>query len=55
MTLLARLRLVTIIVMLLGVVAALPAFAQKLGPDGAPNPDASAGWAKRLQKWAAVR
>jgi formate dehydrogenase subunit gamma len=42
MTLLARLRLVTIIVVLLGVVAALPAFAQKLGPDGAPNPDASA-------------
>src|ERR1700760_3555651 len=42
MTLPARLRLVTIIVMLLGVVAALPAFAQKLGPDGAPNPDASA-------------
>ncbi|MBV8185883.1 MAG: formate dehydrogenase subunit gamma [Alphaproteobacteria bacterium] len=28
--------------MLLGAVAALPAFAQKLGPDGAPNPDASA-------------
>ncbi len=42
MTLLARPRLVTIVVMLLGVVAALPAFAQKLGPDGAPNPDASA-------------
>src|ERR1700759_2006177 len=42
MTLPARLRLVTIIVMLLGIIAALPAFAQKLGPDGAPNPDASA-------------
>src|ERR1700761_4203030 len=42
MTLLARFRLVAFMLMLLGVVAALPAFAQKLGPDGAPNPDASA-------------
>jgi formate dehydrogenase subunit gamma len=42
MTLFARLRLVTIVLTLLGVIAALPASAQKLGPDGAPNPDASA-------------
>ena len=39
MTFLARLRLVTIVLMLIGV--AVPVFAQKLGPDGAPNPDAS--------------
>src|SRR4029077_18244529 len=39
MTFLARLRLV-IVLMLIGLAAA-PAFAQKLGPDGAPNPDAS--------------
>jgi formate dehydrogenase subunit gamma len=39
MRLFARFRLVTL--MLLGVVATAPVFAQKLGPDGAPNPDAS--------------
>jgi formate dehydrogenase subunit gamma len=39
MTFLARIRLV-IVLMLIGLAAA-PAFAQKLGPDGAPNPDAS--------------
>src|SRR6201991_4345810 len=42
MTLLARFRLATLILLLLGVVSAAPALAQKLGPDGAPNPDASA-------------
>ena len=42
MTPLARLRLATFVLMLLGVAAAMPAFAQKFGPDGAPNPDASA-------------
>jgi formate dehydrogenase subunit gamma len=40
MTFLARIRLMTIVLMLIGVAAA-PVFAQKLGPDGAPNPDAS--------------
>jgi formate dehydrogenase subunit gamma len=40
MTLLARIRLVTFVLILLGVAAA-PVCAQKLGPDGAPNPDAS--------------
>jgi formate dehydrogenase subunit gamma len=41
MTLFARLRLATLVLMLLGVVVAAPALAQKFGPDGAPNPDAS--------------
>jgi formate dehydrogenase subunit gamma len=41
MTLLARIRLVAFAVMLLGATAAVPVFAQKLGPDGAPNPTAS--------------
>jgi formate dehydrogenase subunit gamma len=40
MTFLARIRLMTIVLMLIGVAAA-PAFAEKFGPDGAPNPDAS--------------
>jgi formate dehydrogenase subunit gamma len=40
MTFLARIRLVTFVLILLGVAAA-PLCAQKLGPDGAPNPDAS--------------
>jgi formate dehydrogenase subunit gamma len=40
MTFLARIRLVTFVLILLGV-AASPVCAQKLGPDGAPNPDAS--------------
>ena len=40
MTFLARIRLVTFALILLGVAAA-PLCAQKLGPDGAPNPDAS--------------
>jgi formate dehydrogenase subunit gamma len=40
MTFLARIRLVTFVLILLSIVAA-PVCAQKLGPDGAPNPDAS--------------
>src|SRR5450755_1583519 len=40
-TLLARIRLVTFAVMLVGAVVSAPAIAQKLGPDGAPNPTAS--------------
>jgi formate dehydrogenase subunit gamma len=40
MTFLARIRLVTIVLILLGFAGA-PVFAQKLGPDGAPSPDAS--------------
>jgi formate dehydrogenase subunit gamma len=40
MTFLARIRLVTFVLILLGVTA-VPVCAQKLGPDGAPNPDAS--------------
>src|ERR1700736_3089634 len=41
MTLLARVRLVIVTVALLSIAAAVPAYAQKLGPDGAPNPTAS--------------
>src|ERR1700722_14316709 len=40
MTLFARIRLVTLVLILLGTAAA-PLGAQKLGPDGAPNPHAS--------------
>jgi formate dehydrogenase subunit gamma len=36
-----RIRIVTLAVMLLAFPAIVPAFAQKLGPDGAPNPTAS--------------
>ncbi|WP_213737295.1 formate dehydrogenase subunit gamma [Bradyrhizobium sp. dw_411] len=41
MTFLVRIRLATVIVLLLGLMLAVPAVAQKLGPDGAPNPTAS--------------
>ena len=41
MTFLARIRLATLIMMLLGIVVSDPAIAQKLNPDGAPNPTAS--------------
>ncbi len=41
MTFLARIRLVSIAVTLLVFVVSAPAIAQKLGPDGAPNPTAS--------------
>src|ERR1700693_2859533 len=40
MTFLARIRLATLIVMLLGIVVCGPTIAQKLNPDGAPNPTA---------------
>lgn len=40
MSFLARIRLVMFILLMLGIAAA-PVGAQKLGPDGAPNPDAS--------------
>jgi len=40
MTFLARIRFATFVLILLGIAAA-PVCAQKLGPDGAPNPDAS--------------
>src|SRR3979409_1292573 len=38
---LARIRLVMIAIALFAMAAIPPAFAQKLGPDGAPNPTAS--------------
>ncbi len=41
MTLPARIRLLIVTVALLSIAAAVPAHAQKLGPDGAPNPTAS--------------
>src|ERR1700682_6504518 len=41
MTFVAHIRLVTFAMMLLGIVTSSPAIAQKLGPDGAPNPTAS--------------
>ena len=40
-TFLVHIRLVTFAVILLGIVASASAIAQKLGPDGAPNPTAS--------------
>ena len=41
MTFLARIRLVTFVMFLLGSMMAASAIAQKIGPDGAPNPTAS--------------
>jgi formate dehydrogenase subunit gamma len=41
MNFVARIRLVVIAVMLFAIAAIAPAVAQKLGPDGAPNPTAS--------------
>jgi formate dehydrogenase subunit gamma len=41
MTFLARIRLVTFVMFLLGSMMAASAIAQKVGPDGAPNPTAS--------------
>ena len=37
----APIRLATFVLMLVGIVLSAPATAQKLGPDGAPNPTAS--------------
>jgi formate dehydrogenase subunit gamma len=41
MVLVARIRIVTVAVMVLVLAAMAPAYAQKFGPDGAPNPTAS--------------
>ena len=41
MVLVARIRILTVAVMFLVLAAMAPAWAQKLGPDGAPNPTAS--------------
>src|SRR6202171_5395615 len=41
MTFPAPIRLATFVLMLVGIVLSAPAMAQKLGPDGAPNPTAS--------------
>jgi len=41
MRFLARIRLLTTALMLLAIAVSAPAIAQKLGPDGAPNPTAS--------------
>ncbi|HMH72829.1 MAG TPA: formate dehydrogenase subunit gamma, partial [Bradyrhizobium sp.] len=37
----AAIRLATFVLMLVGIVLSAPAIAQKVGPDGAPNPTAS--------------
>jgi formate dehydrogenase subunit gamma len=50
MTFLARVRLVSIAVTLLVFVVSAPAIAQKLGPDGAPNPTASVTSERELFK-----
>ena len=50
MDLLARIRLVLIAVMLFAIAAIAPAVAQKLGPDGAPNPTASVTSERALLK-----
>src|SRR5260221_4976231 len=50
MTFLARIRLMTLIMMLLGIAAFGPAIAQKLNPDGAPNPIASVTSERELFK-----
>jgi formate dehydrogenase subunit gamma len=41
MTFFARVRLATFVLALLAIAVAVPVFAQKVGPDGAPNPTAS--------------
>src|ERR1700686_3597579 len=50
MTFLARIRLVTVVMFLLGSMMAAPAIAQKIGPDGAPNPTASVTSERNLLK-----
>ena len=50
MSVLARIRLVMIAVALLAIAANCPTFAQKLGPDGAPNPTASVAPERALLK-----
>ena len=50
MTFLVRIRLATFVMLLLGLMVAAPAVAQKLGPDGAPNPTASVTSERNLLK-----
>src|SRR6202521_3588477 len=50
MTFLVRIRLLTFAMIVLGIVASAPAIAQKLGPDGAPNPTASVTSERNLLK-----
>src|SRR6201997_1353946 len=50
MTFLARIRLVSFAMTLLVLVVSAPAIAQKLGPDGAPNPTASVTSERELFK-----
>jgi formate dehydrogenase subunit gamma len=50
MNFLARIRLVVIAVMLFAIAAIAPAVAQKVGPDGAPNPTASVTSERTLLK-----
>src|SRR6202049_399156 len=52
MTFLVRIRLLTFAMIVLGIVASAPAIAQKLGPDGAPNPTASVTSQRDLLKQA---
>jgi formate dehydrogenase subunit gamma len=52
MTLLARIRLLIVTIALLSIAAAVSLHAQKLGPDGAPNPTASVVDQKTLLKQA---
>jgi formate dehydrogenase subunit gamma len=49
-TFLVRIRLATFVMLLLGLMVATPAVAQKLGPDGAPNPTASVTSERNLLK-----
>jgi formate dehydrogenase subunit gamma len=50
MTFLVRIRLATFVMLLFGLMVAAPAVAQKLGPDGAPNPTASVTSERNLLK-----
>jgi formate dehydrogenase subunit gamma len=50
MTFLVRIRLASFVMLLLGLMVAAPAVAQKLGPDGAPNPTASVTSERNLLK-----
>jgi formate dehydrogenase subunit gamma len=52
MTFFARIRLFIVTATLLSIAAAIPAYAQKLGPDGAPNPTASVVGEQTLLKQA---
>src|ERR1700739_1436805 len=49
-TFLVRIRLATFVMLLLGLMVAAPAVAQKLGPDGAPDPSASVTSERNLLK-----